>query len=235
MKSKTLKVIFTIIAISIFIGMIIYLIPVMKNISTQEGQIAFKEKVQDMGLIGFLLLFLLDVAQIFLVILPGEPLEILAGMCYGVLGGSLFIFVTVFVTTTLIVYLVRRYGKKILYNTFSKEKINKIEQSKFFKNEKKVILIISILFLIPGTPKDILVYIGGLLPVSPIKFILISTFMRFPSVISSTIAGAGITSGNFNLSIISYVVTFAISFIIVIIVNALDKEKITKEAIDTIK
>ncbi len=235
MKSKALKIILTIIAISIFIGVIIYLIPVMKNISTQEGQIAFKEKVQDMGLIGFLLLFFLDVAQIFLVVLPGEPLEILAGMCYGVFGGSLFIFATVFVTTTLIVYLVRRYGKNFLYNTFSKEKIDKIEQSNFFKNEKKVIFVITILFLIPGTPKDILVYIGGLLPVNPVKFILISTFMRFPSVISSTIAGAGITSGNLNLSIISYVVTFAISFIIVIIVGVLDKEKITKDAIDTIK
>lgn len=234
-KSKILRIVFTIIAFAVFIGVIIYLVPVMKNISSVEGQIEFKEKVNNMGVFGLLLLFALEVAQIFLVVLPGEPLEILAGMCYGTIGGSIFIFVSVFVTTVIIVYLVRKYGKRFLYTTFSEERISKIEQSKFFKNEKKVTLIIMILFFIPGTPKDILVYIGGLLPIKPIKFVLISTFVRFPSVISSTIAGASFTNGNLNISIISYVVTFVISAIILLIVNKLDKDKITKEAIESIK
>ena len=46
------------------------------------------------------MLFSLQIAQIFLAILPGEPLEILAGMCYGGIGGTIFILVSVFVTTT---------------------------------------------------------------------------------------------------------------------------------------
>ena len=47
-----------------------------------------------------------QIAQIFLAILPGEPLEILAGMCYGTVGGTIFILVSVFITTTR--YLLRR-------------------------------------------------------------------------------------------------------------------------------
>ena len=36
------------------------------------------------------------ILQILLVILPGEPFEVLAGMCYGVWGGTLFVTISVF-------------------------------------------------------------------------------------------------------------------------------------------
>ena len=90
-------------------------------------------------------------------------------------------------------------------------------------------------FLIPGTPKDLLVYIGGLLPFKPIRFILISTFVRFPSVISSTIAGDNIATGNWKMMLITYGITFLVTGIIIFIVNRFDKNKTTKEALDVIK
>ena len=65
----------------------------------------------------------------------------------------------------------------------------KIEKSKIFQNPKKIEFILAMCFAITGAPKDILVYIGGLLPVKPIRFILISTFCRLPSIVSSTIVG----------------------------------------------
>lgn len=188
-KKKIIKyVVLSIVAI-IFVLAIIYLAPIMKDISTKEGQIAFKQKIDNLGIIGFLILFGLEVAQIFFVIIPGEPLEVLAGMCYGITGGTIFITISVFITTTILFFIVRKYGKKFIYESFKKEKIDKIENSKILKDPKKVELIMIILFLIPGTPKDLLVYIGGILPVKPVRFILISTFARFPSVITSTIAG----------------------------------------------
>ena len=207
----------------------------MKNISTSEGQIDFKEKIDKLGILGFLILFGLEVAQIFFVIIPGEPLEILAGMCYGSIGGTIFITISVFLITTIIFWLVRKYGKKLIYESFNKEKVDKIENSKIFKNPKKVELIMILLFLIPGTPKDLLVYIGGLLPVHPLKFILISTFARFPSVISSTLAGASIVKGNIKSSIIIYAITFLATAIILLIINILDKEKQTTEVIKALK
>ena len=71
-------------------------------------------------------------------------------------------------------------------------KVEKIENSKVFQNPKKIEFIMLILFLIPGTPKDLLVYVAGLLPIKPLKFIIISTFARFPSVITSTLAGENV-------------------------------------------
>ena len=232
---KILKIGLSILSIIVFIGLIIYLFPIMKNLTTKEGQVEFKNLVQTTGIYGFLMLFGLQFAQIFLVVLPGEPLEILAGMCYGAIGGTVFIFVSCAITSALILFLVRKFGKKYIYEFFKKEKIDKIENSKLFKSPEKVELIMTILFLIPGTPKDLLVYIGGLLPIKPVRFILISTFARFPSVISSTIAGANIVNGNFGITVLVYIITFSITALFIYLVNKFDKDKIASEAIDVMK
>ena len=100
--------------------------------------------------------------------------------------------------------MVRKLGRKFVYDFCNKEQIEKLENSKLMKNTEKIEFIMLILFLIPGTPKDLLVYIGGLLPIKPLRFILISTFARLPSVISSTFAGENIASGDWTFSIIIY-------------------------------
>lgn len=224
-KIKAFKLIVLIVAVIILIGIIFYLFPVMKNLSTIEGQVAFKEKVENSGIIGMLSLFGLQVAQIFLIILPGEPIEILSGMCYGALWGAIFVMTSAFIISTAIFFLVRKFGRKFVYNFCDEKKIAKIENSKLFQNPKKVELMMLLLFLIPGTPKDLLVYLAGLLPINPIRFILISTFARFPSVITSTLVGAQLVIGDWKTSIWIYGIMFIIFVIVVFIINILDNKK----------
>ena len=234
-KIKILRIIIAIIAVTIIIGMLVYLIPVMKNLSTIEGQEAFKNKVNDSGFVGLLMLFGLQVAQIFLFILPGEPIEILAGMCYGGWGGLLFITISVAIITTGIFSLVRKLGRKFVYDFCDEEKVKKIENSKIFKNPKKVEWILIILFMIPGTPKDLLVYIAGLLPIKPLRFILISTFARLPSVVSSTFAGNTLMRGDWKSTLAIYGITFLLVGIVIFIINKFDKSKVTQEALKSIQ
>ena len=234
-KTKTFKYILIVIVLALFIGLIIYLFPVIRNLSTPEGQLEFKNQIANLGILGYLALFGLQFAQIFLIVLPGEPMEILAGMCYGGIGGLVFITISVLIITTIIFWAVRKFGRKFVYSFCSKEKIDKIEHSKLFQNPKKIECIMLILFLIPGTPKDLLVYIGGLLPVKPLRFILISTFARIPSVISSTFAGSNLVAGNWKFSIIIYGITFIIVGIIIFIINKFDKDKTAEEAMKVMK
>lgn len=234
-KVKIFKIILTIVVLAIFVGLIIYLFPVMKNLSTLEGQVAFKEKVENSGIWGLMLLFGLQVAQIFLIIVPGEPIEILAGMCYGGIWGTVFIMVSACIISTVIFLLVRRFGKKFVCDFCDEEKIAKIENNKLFQNPKKIEIILLILFLIPGTPKDFLVYMAGLLPIKPIRFILISTFARFPSVITSTLAGENLVVGDWKKGIILYIAILVLIAIIIFIFNKFDKDKIAKRAIKSIK
>ena len=234
-KIKIFKMFLTIIVLILFLGITIYLFPVMKELSTVEGQIEFKNRVDSSGIIGLLSLFGLQVAQIFLFIVPGEPLEILAGMCYGTLWGTVFIMISACIISTIIFLLVRKFGKKFVYEFCDEKRVAKIEQSKIFRNPKKIELILLILFFIPGTPKDLLVYVSGLLPIKTSRFIIISTFARFPSVISSTLAGASLATGNWKMSVILYAVIFAIAMIVVLIINKFDKHKVTQEVINSIK
>lgn len=225
-KSKYFKIALIIITILLIAGIAWKLAPLMANLSTTEGQVAFKEQIGNMGFSGGLMLMGLELLQIILVVLPAEPLEVLAGMCYGTWGGTLFITFAAFISTVMIYFLIAKLGKKVLENFMSKEKIDKIENSKFLKNTRRLEIIMLLLFFIPGTPKDLLVYIGALLPIKPIRFIMISTFARFPSIISSTMVGDNITNGEWTISLIIYGVTFLITAVGIYI----SKKKGGKEA-----
>lgn len=232
---KVFKIILMCIVLMIMIGLIIYLVPVMKDLSTNDGKMAFKEKIENMGSLGILLLFGLQVAQIFLIIVPGEPIEILAGMCYGGLWGTILIMASAAIITIAIFFLVRKFGRSFVCEFCDEEKVKKVENSKLFQNPRKIEMIMLVLFLIPGTPKDLLVYIAGLLPVKPLRFILISTFARFPSIISSTLAGENIVAGNWKLAIALYVAIVLITLAIIFFMNRFDRDKTTDEALKIIK
>lgn len=234
-KSKTIKLIIFITVILILIGFTIYLFPIVKSLFNPEGREVFKVQIQESGVKGALMLLGLELAQILMPIIPGEPIEILAGMCYGTLGGFVFITISVLLITTFIFFMVRKFGRDFLYTMISKEKIDKIENSKLFKNPKKIEYIMLILFFIPGTPKDLLTYIAGILPINPLRFILISTLARFPSTISSTIAGSTLVEGNWYIGIAMYVIIFVIVGIIMLLAKKFDKSNITKEILEESK
>ena len=234
-KAKIMKLIALITTIAILVIATIYMIPIIKQINTPEGQTQFKEKITNSRITGMLILFGLELAQVVLAILPGEPVELLAGICFGPIWGTIFLMVSVFIVTAMIYFFVKKYGRDFIYEFFPKEKVNKVENSKLFKDPQKIEVVMALLFLIPGTPKDLLVYIGGLLPIKTSRFLTLSTLLRFPSIISSTIAGDKLLEGQWKVSILAYVITFAITAIVIFVVNKFDKNKVTEDVIKTIK
>ena len=234
-KAKMIKLIALILVIAILTIATIYMIPIMKEIKTPEGQAQFKEKITNSGITGVLILFGLELAQVVLAILPVEPIEILAGVCFGPIWGTIFLMVSIFIVTCLIYFLVKKFGRDFIYEFFPKEKVDKLENSKLLRDEKKIELVMIILFLIPGTPKDLLVYIGALLPMKSSRFIAISTLLRFPSIISSTLLGDNILGGKWKVGILAYAITFLITFIVIFIVNKIDKNKVTEDVIKSMK
>ena len=72
-KFVIIKILILILAVVAFVGLIASLLPTMTQLTTTEGQVAFKEKVDSLGFGGILLLFGIQLAQILLIVLPGEP------------------------------------------------------------------------------------------------------------------------------------------------------------------
>ena len=126
---KAFKIIMLILIIAIIVAIICYLFPVVKDLSTPEGQVAFKEKISSSGILGFLMLFGLQFAQIFLFVIPGEPIEILAGICYGPVWGTIFVMISAAIITLFIYLLVHKFGRKFIYDFCGEEKIKKIENA----------------------------------------------------------------------------------------------------------
>ncbi|MDO4282285.1 MAG: VTT domain-containing protein [Clostridia bacterium] len=223
-QMKAIKLILLAAFILLLIFLTIKLFPLFKDLGSEAGRIEFKNKIDEMGILGPFMIIGLIFIQLLVAFLPGEPLEILAGMCYGTFGGMLLIFVGVFLSSLIVFFSVKKFGKDFIVTFFGEEGFKKIENNKLFKNPKKVELILFILFFIPGTPKDLFTYIGGMIPIKPLKFLLISTFARFPSIITSTFVGANITNGNLHLTIFSFVITIIISFIGLMIFNKIQKD-----------
>ena len=212
-KLNAKKVIIWILSLAAVIALSYQLFGVFKMLLTESGRLEFREIIMDMGAWGWLALLGLNVSQVFLFFFPGEPVELLTGMCYGAVPGLLLIYLGVFISCAIIFYLVRKVGKESVYDLIGKEKIEKIENSEFLKSGKAERLLL-LLFVIPGTPKDFLVYVGAMMPVDARRFIILSTLFRFPGIFTSTVVGDSLAEGRMILAVILYVVTFIVSVLV---------------------
>lgn len=224
-KAKIFKKFIFAVFIVVIIFLTIKVFPIFKNIFTVDGRIEFQNEINKLGIKGIFVILALIIVQIFLIFLPIEPVELLAGMCYGTWGGLVLIYVGAIIASSIVYLLVKLFGRQVIYLFVPKEKIEKIENSKFWQSSKKIDVALFIAYFIPGTPKGLLTYIGALLPISFSKFLLIIMIARFPEVISSTIVGNSILYGNWEIIVLAYVLTFIISLTIFFIYTKVSERK----------
>jgi len=160
--------------------------PLIIRLAEPEGQQDFRNWVDSVGVAGWIVILGIQILQIIIAFIPGEPVEILAGMFFGTWGGLLLCMIGSVIASTAVFTLTRRFGLPLIYRLFSKEKV---ENFAFFRDSQKAETVAFLLFLIPGTPKDMLTYVAGVSKIKLSRFLLITTFARIPSIITGTIAG----------------------------------------------
>ena len=185
-------------------------VPILKLLMTSEGLGIIQEKVKSYGAFGSLIFIGLQVIQIVVAVIPGEPIEIIGGVLFGAFGGLFLCLIGSLIGTILVYYLVKWLGRHFVTSMVDNKKIHKL---KILNDEKKLETLIFILFLIPGTPKDILTYFVPLTKIRPKKYFAYSTVARIPSIITSTFVGANIGKGHFLVSAIIFLITAAIGFV----------------------
>lgn len=187
----------------LFSAAVIYFVgrPLVQYISEPDK---FRAYIADHGIVGRLFFIFMVVFQVVIAVVPGEPFELAAGYAFGIWEGTLLSVIGIALGSLLVFFVVRRFGVPFIEQFFSLEKIESI---KFLKNRKNLNLIFFILFFLPGTPKDFLTYVVGLTKMSSKTFAFIVICARFPSVITSAIAGDALVSQNYTLTILVYAVT----------------------------
>ena len=94
--------------------------------------------------------------------------------------------------SALIFLLVRKLGERAVLRMFPQEKV---EELAFLKHKEKLVGLLFIIFLIPGTPKDILTYCMPLTDIRFSSFLLITGLARIPSIITSTMGATRFRMG----------------------------------------
>lgn len=227
---KTVRIISFILLVLFFIGTINFLFPIIKSINTEEGRIVAQDKIKNQGIVGMLFIIIIEILKIFTIFFPGEPIELLSGMCFGPIVGLIVIYVGIAISTFLISKIVKFLGVDFVKSLIKEEKYDKVNDM-FEKYPKRVEEILFLLYFLPIVPKDFITYFGSLLPISSKRFLFISLIARFPAVFSSTLIGSLILSGKFIESLLVYIFTYFITGIIIFIYRytILRKEEIKEK------
>ena len=86
-KKKTKSIIVFGCFLILFITLTVILWPFISSLSTDVGRDNLKEKIDSLGVAGWFLMLGIQVLQIIVAFLPGEPIEIVMGVFYGSIGG----------------------------------------------------------------------------------------------------------------------------------------------------
>lgn len=206
-KKKKVLSIAAIAVFVIFMALVTWLVggPIVEFAKQPEK---FREWVEGYGSAGKLLFFGMMVLQTIVAFIPGEPMEIVAGYAFGTIPGTLLCIFGQAAGSILVFLFVRRFGVKLVEVFFSREKINSL---KFLNDEKKLKAFVFFVFLMPGTPKDVLAYCVGLTKLALSEWIFISLFARIPAIITSTVGGNALGVGDHTFAVIVFAVTIAVS------------------------
>ncbi len=150
----------------------------------------------------------LVIAQILVALIPGEPLEIAGGYAFGAVGGTLLCLLGATLGSILVFALVRKFGVKLFEVFFPIEKLRSL---RFLRSSKKRDLLFLIVFMIPGTPKDLLCYFAGLTDIRFGVWLIICSLGRLPSIVTSTLGGDALGTEKYIMAAVVFAATLAVS------------------------
>lgn len=146
------------------------------------------------GPAGEAVFVLLQAVQVVVAPIPGELTQFAGGFIYGTWWGVLYSVLGILLGSMVVFSLGRIFGLPLLKWVIPNAAFEKFS---FLLNHPKTELAILILFLIPGSPKDILTYIAGLTPVKPTHFFIAAMVARFPGILLSSYIGAHVEEKNY--------------------------------------
>lgn len=161
-------------------------------------------QVKGAGAGGVVILLLIQFLQVVVAFIPGEVVQVTAGMLYGPWLGALVVFVGCVISSAFIFALVHKLGAPFVQDMVPTKYLDKFRR---FEESGKLNKIVFVLFLIPGLPKDVFTYLVPLTNMSMREFLLLSNIGRIPGIVVSTYAAAGIVEGDYLQSAIIFAVT----------------------------
>ena len=168
--------------------------------------------MHDLGIWGILIFGIFNFLQVVFAVIPGGPFELAAGYILGVVPGTLLCDITMTISSVVVFLLVRKFGIRFVELFVSRRQI---ENMGYLKDNQKVQSVLFFIFLLPGTPKDVVTYLAGLTNLSLKSWIFICFVGRFPAILLTALGGSAL--GNAKYGIVAVViVVFAVAYLAVL-------------------
>ena len=147
-QQKTIGIIALSVALTLLAVVVIFVgIPLVRFLREPER---FRAWVEERGFWGKLAFIGMVVMKVVVAVIPGEPFELAAGYAFGVWEGLFLCMIGITIGSMIVFSLVRRFGVSIIRVFFSQERIDGM---KLLHTSKKGNIILSVVYIVPGTPK----------------------------------------------------------------------------------
>ena len=148
--------------------------------------------IKSFGPLAGIIFILLQVLQVVIFFIPGEFIQAAGGYAFGTWIGTLYSIIGISLGSSILFFATRRFGHNFVEKVLPK-KVKKSFKKIF--NSKRINLIVFLVYLIPGFPKDSLAFLAGVSKIDFRSFIIYSTLGRLPALFLSSYYGANIASG----------------------------------------
>lgn len=215
------KYIKSIIVVSILLFLILLTFIYKEDITNFINDLdSLKSYILSFGVLAPIAMIVLNIIQTVLAPIPGLPIIIAAGYIFGFLPGVIYSLIGGVIGAYIAFKIGEKFGKPFLIKIFGRDKIEKLDNFP----QKKKLLFLFIIFLIPLLPDDIIILLSGASNIKLKSFMTVLVLGRLPSIIIYSLIGAGIAERNLALIAIS-VGAFSLSLVLVY----LFKRKIEKK------
>lgn len=194
------------------LGIIVILIPLLLILFCRDTVLSVEfwnhlpSRVAKYPVTGFLILTLLQVIQVVICIIPGQPIQLASSYMYGIFGGYCIAIIGAALGCLITYWLAYVLGTDAMHIIFGEENVRNYVHK---LNSGKALTIVFFLYLVPGLPKDILSYIAGISDVDCKTFLLVSTLGRSPGVLGSLLIGSFWSTKNyFGIAVTAIVCLF---------------------------
>ncbi len=145
---------------------------------------------------SILVYIVIQTIQVIISVIPGQAFQFAAGYLYTFFPGLLFSLIGAALGTTVSFYLAKILGKDAVHLLLGEEKTAYYVER---LNSKRAYIIVFLIYLIPGIPKDIVSYAAGVSEVRWRPFFVFSMLGRIPGMAGSLLIGALYMRGHYVL------------------------------------
>ncbi|MEE8441803.1 MAG: TVP38/TMEM64 family protein [Spirochaetia bacterium] len=160
-----------------------------------------QEWIAAYGAVAPLVYIGVQVFQVVIFIVPGEVIQVTGGYLFGIMAGTIYSLIGIALGSGIDFYLARLLGRAFVEGVFGDEQVARFDT---FTSARGPQTGFFLLFVIPGIPKDVLVYVAGISTIRFPYFLIVTMSGRLPGIVGSAIIGDSVADGRWVLGAIVF-------------------------------